>query len=202
MSTSNSNFSFTASFASATSSFCCTPSITSLEPSGSLTSSLFVNFATGSTGCCLACSFMTLVTSSDGVSFGGAVTASCATGRFTTLAPSEGNTFYFKIQQTCTGPVTSSFSTVEAYTKSSGQTIFTFADSGQGQSIPAACSDYPNSTLYSNCDSLTFGVGCTVYSDAGGTTPLTGVPYVFMNFGNWDLNPTTGVVFQPSLQQC
>ncbi len=202
MPTSNSNYYATSSFISATSSFCCTPTITSIEPSGSLTSSLFVNFATGSTGCCLACSFMTLVTSSNGVSFGGAVTASCATGRFTTLAPSEGNTFYFKIQQTCTGSVTSSFSTVEAYTNSGGQTIFEFGDSGKGQTIGGACNDYPNSTLYSDCDSFSFGTGCTVYTDAGGTSPLTGFPFIFMNFANWDVNTVTGVVTGPSSQQC
>ena len=192
----------TSSFASATSSFCCTPTISSIEPSGSLTSSLFVNFTTGSTGCCLACSFMTLVTSSNGVTFGGAVTASCTSGKFITLAPAEGDTFYFKIQQTCSGSVTSSFSGVEAYTKSGGQTIFEFGDSGKGQTIGGACSDYPNSTLYSDCDSLTFGTGCTVYTDAGGTSPLTGFPFIFMNFANWDVNTITGVVTGPSSIQC
>lgn len=202
MSTSNSAYWVTASFASATSSFCCTPTITGIEPSGSLTSSLFVYFTTGSTGCCLDCTNITLVTSSNGVTFGGGVTANCTTGQFITAAPAEGNTFYFKIQQTCTGSVTSSFSGVEAYTKSGGQTIFEFADSGKGQTIGGACSDYPSSTLYSNCDSMTFGTGCTVYTDAGGTSPLTGFPFIFMNFANWDVDDSTGVVIGPSSQQC
>lgn len=202
MSTSNSGYSITSSFTSATSSFCCTPTISSIEPSGSLTSSLFINFTTGSTGCCIVCSYMTLVTSSNGVTFGGAVTASCTSSQFITPAPSEGNTFYFKIQQTCSGSVTSSFSTVEAYTKPSGGTVFEFGDCGKGNGVGEACSDYPNSTLYSNCDSMTFGVGCTVYTDAGGTTPLTGYTDVFMNGANWKVVDTTGIISQYSTIQC
>ncbi|MFM7859118.1 MAG: hypothetical protein ACKO96_46145, partial [Flammeovirgaceae bacterium] len=119
-----------------------------------------IDFATGSTGCCLACSYMTLVTSSNGVTFGGAVTASCTSSQFITPAPAEGDTFYFKVQQTCSGSVTSSFSGVEAYAKPSGGSIFYFGDCGKGQSIGGACSDYPNSVLYSNCDGFSFGTGC------------------------------------------
>jgi hypothetical protein len=195
----------TSSFSSTTSSFCCTPTITSVEPSGSLTSSLFVNFTTGSTGCCLDCSYMTLVTSSNGVSFGGAVTASCSSGQFITPAPSEGNTFYFRIQQTCTGSVTSSFSGTEAYHNSGGgggQTIFEFGDCGKGNSVAEACSDYPTSILYSDCDSNTFGVGCMVYTDSGGNNPLLGYSDIFMNGANWKVNTSVGVVTQYSPQQC
>ena len=202
MSTVNSNYYLTSSYTSATASACCTPSITSISPANPETSSLYVYFTTGSGGCCLSCASMSVVSSSNGVTFSSAITVSCGSSPITVNAPSVGDTFYYKVQQTCAGGVTSSFSTTEGYTNNSGQTIFEFGDSGKGNGVGEACSDYPNSTLYSNCDSMTFGVGCTVYTDAAGTTPLTGYTDVFMNFANWKVVDTTGIISQYSPIQC
>lgn len=200
--TTSSAYWITSSFTSATASACCTPSITSIEPANAETSSLYVYFNTGSGGCCLSCASMSIVSSSNAVTYGTATTVGCGASPFTVNAPAEGDTLYFKIYQTCSGSVTSSFSTVEAYTKPSGGTITEFGDSGKGNSVAEACNDYPFSTLYSDCDTMTFGVGCTVYTDAGGTTPLTGYTDVFMNGANWKVNDSTGVVTQYSTIQC
>lgn len=202
--TTTSSYWVTSSFTSATASTCCTPSITSIEPANAETSSLYVYFATGSGGCCLACASMSIVSSSDAIIYSAATTVGCGSSPFTVNAPEAGSTFYFKIKQTCSGSVTSSFSTVEAYTKPSGQTLFSFGNCGRGNGVSEACSDATNNnrTFYSDCDTSTFGVGCTVYVDAAGTTPLTGYVDVFMNGANWRLVDTTGIVLIYSEIQC
>jgi len=111
-----SSFSNTGSlFVSASGNICCIPTITSIAPSGSLTSSLFINYATTSGSCCLTCSFITLTTSSDGTNFGGAVTASCTGSQFIVTAPLCDTTGYYRLQQTCSGSVTSSFSATGSF---------------------------------------------------------------------------------------
>jgi len=111
-----SSFSNTGSlFVSASGATCCVPTITSIAPSGSLTSSLFINYATTSGSCCLTCSFITLTTSSDGTNFGGAVTASCTGSQFIVTAPLCDETGYYRLQQTCSGSVTSSFSATSSF---------------------------------------------------------------------------------------
>jgi hypothetical protein len=78
-----------------------------------------------------------------------------------------------------------------------------FTGCGRGTSEASACNDASanNRTLYSDCDSGTFGVGCFVYVD---TFPnaLTGYDYVFMNGATWDINSSTGVVTTYSSEQC
>jgi hypothetical protein len=114
-----SSFSNTGSlFTSASEFICCVPSITSIALSGSSTSSLFVNYSAGATGCCLTCSFITLTTSSNGTDWGGAVTASCTGSQFLVAAPACNTSSYYRLQQTCSGSVTSSFSATGSFTYS------------------------------------------------------------------------------------
>ena len=82
--------------------------------------------------------------------------------------------------------------------------ITSFGGCGYGSSTAAACNDagINNRTLYSNCDGLSFGIGCVIYSDAGGTTPLTGYSNVYINLSTWDVNTSTGVVTALSSEQC
>lgn len=81
--------------------------------------------------------------------------------------------------------------------------VTSFAGCGYGGSVSAACNDagINNRTLYSDCTSGTFGVGCFVYVD---TFPnaLTGYTNVFMNSACWDINSVTGQVTAYSSEQC
>ena len=79
-----------------------------------------------------------------------------------------------------------------------------YSGCGFGNSVAAACNDAGiySRTLYSNCDSATFGVGCVVYADAGGNNPLTGYTNVFINSASWDINSSTGVITAYSSVQC
>lgn len=81
---------------------------------------------------------------------------------------------------------------------------FEFSFCGRGQSVSEACNDagINSRTFYSNCNPPSFGPGCTVYLDAGGSIPLTGYSYIFMNGANWDIVDTTGVVIRYSREQC
>lgn len=194
----------TSSYTGATSSLCCTPSITSISPANPETSSLNVYFSTGSGGCCLSCASMSVVSSSDGSTYGSAKTVTCGSSPIEVNAPAQGNTFYYKVYQTCSGSVTSSFSSVQSYTYPAGGTTFSFGGCGRGITIGGACTDATNNsrTFYSDCDSSTFGVGCTVYTDSAGTTLLTGYGYIFMNSANWNIDSITGVVTAYSTTQC
>lgn len=96
---------------------CCAPSFTSIEPSGSATSSLFINYSSGSGTCCIPCSFVTLTTSSNGVTWGEATSSViCSETQFIINAPAPGVTNYYRLQQTCSGSVTSSFSPTASFT--------------------------------------------------------------------------------------
>lgn len=81
--------------------------------------------------------------------------------------------------------------------------LVSFGGCGYGNSVGDACNDATNNnrTLYSNCDTISFGAGCYVYTD---TVPnaLTGYTNIFMNFQNWDINSSTGVVTGLSSVQC
>jgi hypothetical protein len=81
--------------------------------------------------------------------------------------------------------------------------ITTFGGCGYGSSAAAACSDagINSRTLYSDCDSGSFGIGCFVYVDTF-PNPLTGYTHIFMNSANWDINSSTGVVTASSSEQC
>jgi hypothetical protein len=106
--------------------------------------------------------------------------------------------------QTSTPTGTISSTATPTNTSTPTPTSFTqFGGSGRGNSVAEACSDAisNNRTFYSNCDGLTFGVGCYVYTDSSGT-PLTGYTNVFMNLSSWDVNSSTGEITAVSSVQC
>jgi hypothetical protein len=106
--------------------------------------------------------------------------------------------------QTSTPTGTISSTATPTNTSTPTPTSFTqFGGSGRGNSVGEACSDAisNNRTFYSNCDGLTFGVGCYVYTDSSGT-PLTGYTNVFMNLSSWDVNSSTGEITAVSSVQC
>jgi hypothetical protein len=78
--------------------------------------------------------------------------------------------------------------------------------SGYGNLPAGACNDATinNRTLYSSCDPGSFGVGCIVYVDGAGNTPLTGYNYVFIGglLSTWDINSSTGQIIAYSSEQC
>jgi hypothetical protein len=82
--------------------------------------------------------------------------------------------------------------------------LVSFGGCGYGASVADACNDalINNRTLYSDCDTLSFGPGCYVYTEPSGPTALLGYAYIFMNFQNWDVNPSTGMVTASSTTQC
>lgn len=78
-----------------------------------------------------------------------------------------------------------------------------FTGCGYGNTVSEACSDSANNrTLYSDCGSFAFGVGCTIYLDSAGNIPLTSYDNVFMNSATWDVNNSTGVITAYSSIQC
>jgi hypothetical protein len=74
---------------------------------------------------------------------------------------------------------------------------------GRGNNESETCNDVINNrTFYSDCDYVTFNVGCYVYLDENGTTPLTGYTIVYMNGATWDVDPDTGIITAYSAVQC
>ena len=102
---------------------------------------------------------------------------------------------------TTTGPTATPSATPSPTPTSS---LFEYGFCGRGQSVSEACNDagINSRTFYSNCDTGTFGPTCVVYVDSGGSTPLTGYSYIFMNGANYDIVDTTGVVIRYSREQC
>ena len=82
--------------------------------------------------------------------------------------------------------------------------VTSFGGCGYGSTASGACNDagINNRTLYSNCDGLSFGIGCAVYTNAGGTSPLTGYDFVYINLSTWDINSSTGIITALSSEQC
>jgi hypothetical protein len=107
---------------------------------------------------------------------------------------------------TTAAPTTTTTTTASPTTTTTTTTlppgIYSFTGCGYGGSVSAACNDASNNrTLYSDCTTGTFGVGCFVYVDTF-PNPLTGYTNVFMNGGCWDINSSTGVVTAFSSVQC
>ena len=116
----------------------------------------------------------------------------------TTAAPTTTTT-------TTLAPTTTTTTTLAPTTTTTTTTlppVNEFTGCGYGNSVSAACNDAANNrTLYSDCTTGTFGVGCFVYVDTF-PNPLTGYTNVFMNSGCWDINSSTGVVTAFSSVQC
>jgi hypothetical protein len=173
-----SSFSNTGSFfTSGSGATCCTPSITSVALSGSTTSSLLVNYSAGASGCCLTCSFVTLTTSSNGVDFGGAVTASCTGSQFIVAAPACFTTGSYRIQQTCSGSVTSSFSATSSFINtcpSTGSVEYIIDNAASGGSATACSGSTTTSPVWAAPGNTTPIVSMFLYNESTLTTTFVG----------------------------
>lgn len=108
-------------------------------------------------------------------------------------------------QGACSGvPTTTTTSTITTSTTSTTTIASTaFGGSGRGLTLEsAACSDAiaNNRTFYTECPNIS--IGCRIFTDSARTIVLTGFTKVFMESGNWDINPTTGVITAVSQIQC
>jgi hypothetical protein len=176
-----SSFSNTGSyFISASGNTCCTPTITSIALSGSTTSSLLVNYGVTSGTCCLTCSFVTLQTSSNGgASWGGAVTASCIGSQFIIAAPACSTTGSYRIQQTCSGSVTSSFSATSSFSNTCvtpGPVEYEIDNAASGDSATACSGATTTSPVWAEPENDTPIVGMFLYNESTLTTTFVGSP--------------------------
>jgi hypothetical protein len=159
---------------------CCTPTIINTQLSGSSTSSLFVNYTAGTGIDCLTCSFVTLQTSSDGgVNWGGDVTGSCVGSTFTIAAPACSTTGSYRLQQTCSGSVTSSYSATASFSNtcippSPVEYIIDIAASGTF--IGACGGSTTRVSVWAAPGNDIPIVGMILYDDITLTTPFIGSP--------------------------
>jgi len=81
-------------------------------------------------------------------------------------------------------------------------TTYEYTGCGRGNIISETCFDVLNNrTFYSNCNSLSLGVGCYVYIDTF-PNPLTGYNFVQINGSTWNMNSTTGQITALASEQC
>lgn len=103
---------------------------------------------------------------------------------------------------TATPTITSTPTVTPTVTPTPTPIYYSYSGCGRGDSVGNACSDASNNrTLYSDCDSGSFGVNCFIYTDNVGTA-LTGYTNVFINSSVWDVNSGTGQVTALSSTQC
>jgi hypothetical protein len=78
---------------------------------------------------------------------------------------------------------------------SCGSILNSYDGSGYGETISGAANDanLNNRTLYSDCNSLSFGPLCFVYTDSN-RTPLTGFSFVYINGSIYSINPQNGII--------
>ena len=97
---------------------------------------------------------------------------------------------------------TPTISATPAPTPTSTSELYQYNFCGYGQSVAEACNDaiFNSRTFQSECDTMSFGVGCLVRDDTG--IVVTGYSHIFMNGQNWDINSSTGVVTASSSTQC
>ena len=76
-----------------------------------------------------------------------------------------------------------------------GDPIYTYVFCGYGNTANDAFYDAQlnNRTLYSNCNSLSLGTLCSVYTDEQ-RTPLSGYEYVYMNGLTYEIRPASGII--------
>lgn len=103
---------------------------------------------------------------------------------------------------TCTNSYPWYVSTPEP-TPTATSSLNAFLNCGRGTLVSESCNDagINSRTFYSDCDSLSFGIGCYVYVDQF-PNPLTGYDYVFINGITWDINSSTGLITAQSSEQC
>ena len=83
--------------------------------------------------------------------------------------------------------------------------LYQYTNCGWGNTPGVACGDAYNS-LWSICPPGGFGVGCSLYTDALGTIPLSNYSnfpyYVFINGALWDYSVYFNYIWAYSSQQC
>jgi hypothetical protein len=80
--------------------------------------------------------------------------------------------------------------------------LTTYTGCGYGSTESSTCFDVNNNrTLYSNCNSLSFGINCIVYVDTF-PNPLTGYDFVSINGSVWAINSSTGAITGLATEQC
>ena len=97
---------------------------------------------------------------------------------------------------------TSGSSTTSTTTTTTTAAPNDFTGSGRGSSTSDACADAVanNRTFYSNC--ATINTGCRIYTDAGGTTPLTGYTNIYIDGASWRISPVNGIIQYFDTLQC
>jgi hypothetical protein len=120
-----------------------------------------------------------------------------------TPSPEDGYITAIEACPTSTPTPTPTATTGPTPTPTATPVITSFGGCGYGSSSSGACNDagINNRTLYSNCDGLTFGVGCVVYTDTF-PNPLTGYDFVYINLSVWNINSSTGVITGLASEQC
>ena len=87
---------------------CCAPTLNSVSLSGA---SVSVAFTTTTAGFCADCSTITIQSSSNGTTWSSGATGTCTSPRLLpTASACADSTLYYRVYQTCSGSVTSSFS--------------------------------------------------------------------------------------------
>jgi hypothetical protein len=159
---------------------CCTPTIINTQLSGSTTSSLFVNYTAGTGIDCLTCSFVTLQTSSDGgANWGGDVTGSCVGSNFLIAAPACSTTGSYRLQQTCSGSVTSSYSATASFSNTCippDPVEYIIDIAASGTFVGACGGSTTRVSVFADPGNDIPIVGMILYDDNTLTTPFIGSP--------------------------
>jgi hypothetical protein len=80
--------------------------------------------------------------------------------------------------------------------------LTTYTGCGRGATESSTCADAANNrTFYSDCNSLSFGIGCYVYVDTF-PNPLTGYNFVQINGATWAINSSSGIITGLATEQC
>jgi hypothetical protein len=101
----------------------------------------------------------------------------------------------------CSGPPPTNTPLPSTPTPTPGP-VTPYTGCGYGTTEGSTCNDTQNNrTLYSNCDSLSFGINCYVYVDTF-PNPLTGYNFVQINGATWAINSSTGMITGSASEQC
>jgi hypothetical protein len=99
-------------------------------------------------------------------------------------------TDYDVIQISSSGEITALF---DCQNECVSYSVFEGCGTGFTEASAASDATANNRTFYSDCNSLSFGALCTVFTTISGG-PLLGVTKIVINSANYDMNPSTGVI--------
>lgn len=85
-------------------------------------------------------------------------------------------------------------------TQCAGPSLTSFTSCGYGNTVSTACNDaiINNRTVYSDCS--TISVGCEIYIDFDGNSPLTGYNYISIDGNVWELNLGSTIISLSPIQ--